>query len=36
MYNIFKTNAMAIKDMYPEVSVATNGNLDVEIFIDYF
>lgn len=35
MYNIFKTNAMAIKDMYPEVSSATNGNLDVEIFKGY-
>lgn len=34
MYNIFKTNAESIKTQYPEISKATNGNIDLDIFKD--
>lgn len=32
MYDTFKTKANAMKELYPEVSKATNGKIDVNIF----
>lgn len=32
MYDTFKTKANAMKDLYPEVSKATNGKMNVNIF----
>lgn len=34
MYDTFKTKANAMKELYPEVSKATNGKIDVNIFED--